>query len=487
MDGVAYTWDDNGNLLSGGDRSYAYDHANRLTSVEMGPDTYEFAYNGLGDRLRQTINSVPQNYTLDIAAGLTQVLSDDADAYLYGIGRIGQKGAGTWQYHLGDALASVRQVSGAVYPVGYAQSFEPYGARLNAAGVVPTAYGFTGEWMEGTGHVNLRARYYSPGNGRFLSQDAWEGDLRQPASLTAWVYSYNNPLRYPDPSGTVPRVECARHLTAKECEILRFSARRSSVREEPPVSWSPSIQVDLEGELEQGQFEAQYTVGDNPTGYFGFNLCGQVVLSMIAGTITGGQTTLLDIIGADQSLRPGRCTTATGSQKPCSQLGTYGSDLEDLILETFPPGWRGRRLQVEGNDAVGQIRAAMEQSHFVIALAMVLTAPNVGCQGGTCLEGGTLLDVQRNLSEAGDGTSVVEWTYETQNFTDNVAQHWVAITGLSSPWANQADSVLNWVRLNNPFNNQVEYYMWDEFDQSMSAASPEYNIREVYRLRMGRK
>ncbi len=45
----------------------------------MGADTFTFAYNGLGDRLRQTINAVPQNYTLDIVSGLTQVLSDEAD------------------------------------------------------------------------------------------------------------------------------------------------------------------------------------------------------------------------------------------------------------------------------------------------------------------------------------------------------------------------------------------------------------------------
>ena len=53
VDGVNYIWDDNGNLLDDGMREYAYDHMNRLTSVEMGDDTYEFLYNGLGDRLVQ--------------------------------------------------------------------------------------------------------------------------------------------------------------------------------------------------------------------------------------------------------------------------------------------------------------------------------------------------------------------------------------------------------------------------------------------------
>ena len=92
--------------------TYTYDHANRLTAVVMGADSYTYTYNGLGDRLQQTVNGASEKYTLDLVAGLTQVLGDGTNLYLYGIGRIGQEGAGDWQYHLGDALGSVRQVTG---------------------------------------------------------------------------------------------------------------------------------------------------------------------------------------------------------------------------------------------------------------------------------------------------------------------------------------------------------------------------------------
>ena len=201
VDGVGYSWDNKGNLLSDSDRTYAYDHAGRLTSVVMGDDTYGFSYSGLGDRLRQTVNGVPQNYGLDIVAGLTQVLADDTEAYLYGVARIAQDGAEGWQYYLADALASVRQVSGDVDPVSYCQSFEPFGSRLNAAGVNPTSYGFTGEWMERTGLVSLRARYYLPASGAFLSPDPWRGDPSEPSSLAPYGYARANPIVYLDPSG----------------------------------------------------------------------------------------------------------------------------------------------------------------------------------------------------------------------------------------------------------------------------------------------
>ena len=53
-----YTWDGNGNLLNDGVYTYSYDHANRLVGVSGAGLAANYSYNGLGDRLRQTANSV---------------------------------------------------------------------------------------------------------------------------------------------------------------------------------------------------------------------------------------------------------------------------------------------------------------------------------------------------------------------------------------------------------------------------------------------
>src|SRR3990170_9148554 len=82
----------------------------RLTSATWGTLAYGFTYNGLGDRLRQTVAGTPTTYSLDLVGGLTQVLSDGTNAYLYGNARIGQEQPGGWRYQLGDALGSVRQL-----------------------------------------------------------------------------------------------------------------------------------------------------------------------------------------------------------------------------------------------------------------------------------------------------------------------------------------------------------------------------------------
>ncbi len=98
---VDYTWDDNGNLLSDEVYTYSYDHANRLVGVSGAGLAANYAYNGLGDRLRQTANSVTTEYVLDLAAGLTQVLSDETNAYLYGAGGSAKSsrtaGSTTWE------------------------------------------------------------------------------------------------------------------------------------------------------------------------------------------------------------------------------------------------------------------------------------------------------------------------------------------------------------------------------------------------------
>jgi len=157
--GAAQTWDNNGNLLNDGVSTYTYDSANRPITITQGANTYAFAYNGMGDRLRQVVNSVPTTYTLDLNAGLTQVLVDGTNVYLYGNGRIAQYADTTPSYFLGDALGSVRQLTSITGMVTLARSYQPYGNVLSSAGSGASSYAFAGEWQDATNLLHLRARY----------------------------------------------------------------------------------------------------------------------------------------------------------------------------------------------------------------------------------------------------------------------------------------------------------------------------------------
>jgi RHS repeat-associated protein len=201
VDGVSYTWDNNGNLMSDGVSSYSYDHANRLSSMVQGTDTYAFSYNALGDRLQQIVNGAPTSYTLDINRGLTRVLGDGMNTYLYGVNRVGELQTGGWQFHLGDALGSVRQLTDAGSAVILSQSYSPYGDTLVSEGSGASVYQYTGEMRDLTGLTYLRARYYASVQGRFLTRDEWNGDPDRPSSYNEWLYAYANPVLYVDASG----------------------------------------------------------------------------------------------------------------------------------------------------------------------------------------------------------------------------------------------------------------------------------------------
>lgn len=47
----------------------------------------------------------------------------------------------------------------------------------------------------------LRARHYSPADGRFTSRDTWSGDVNRPLSLNRWMYVEGNPVNHIDPTG----------------------------------------------------------------------------------------------------------------------------------------------------------------------------------------------------------------------------------------------------------------------------------------------
>jgi RHS repeat-associated protein len=209
VDGVDYTWDANGNLLSDGVRTFTYDAANRLTSVTSGTLTTTFEYDGLGNRTAQTVGGVTTEYVLDVAGGLPEVIvattGGASTRYVQVQGQIlAQYESGAWVYILPDHLGSVRQVLNSAGQVDLAQSYNPFGVLLEAAGSGASEFGYAGEQHEAdTGLVFLRARYYDPASSRFISNDVFPGHPTSPQSLNGWSYAGNNPVRYTDPSGLI--------------------------------------------------------------------------------------------------------------------------------------------------------------------------------------------------------------------------------------------------------------------------------------------
>jgi YD repeat-containing protein len=137
VNGVPYTWDNNGNLLSNGVRTFTYDAADRLTGVSGGGVNATYTYNGDGLRVRRVVNGVPTPYVWDVGAGLSSVrLVVDAGT---------QQILDTYRY-------------------------APFGSLLTG-GTSNNKHRFIGETQDPTGLYYLRARWYDPTTGRFLTRD----------------------------------------------------------------------------------------------------------------------------------------------------------------------------------------------------------------------------------------------------------------------------------------------------------------------------
>ncbi len=226
-----YGYDAAGNLVSDGAGStYDYDAANRLVTHRLNAEVVQYAYNGLGLRTRRTANNLTTDYLLDLNTSMPFVLQErtgnQGTWYLPGLTMLGQQsvtfdpttdrevlGAGTWRYYTYDGLGSLRQVihqtgtplpgepDPTTDPVRYALNYDPYGNPFGMMGTVPSSLGFTGEMTDADGLLYLRARYYTPTTGTFLSRDPVEGVMARSGSRNGYSYVEGNPVNYRDPSG----------------------------------------------------------------------------------------------------------------------------------------------------------------------------------------------------------------------------------------------------------------------------------------------
>ncbi|PKM82769.1 MAG: hypothetical protein CVU89_04515 [Firmicutes bacterium HGW-Firmicutes-14] len=162
-------------------------------------------------------------YLNDVSDSLTQVLmtyneeGNFDSAYTYGLERIEVEALDETRpesqdplYYLYDGLGSVTFM---VKPDGNKRDhyrYDEFGkpapgnSKLSEDGrnVLHNTFGYTGEmWDEESELLYLRARYYEPETGRFLSRDSYEGNLQNPLSRHLYAYVGNNPVNYVDPTG----------------------------------------------------------------------------------------------------------------------------------------------------------------------------------------------------------------------------------------------------------------------------------------------
>ncbi len=80
--------------------------------------------------------------------------------------------------------------------------YDAFGNLISHSGTTPNAYLYRGERYDADlGLYYLRARWYNPVTGRFMTRDPYQGSIYDPASLHRYNYARANPVNFVDPSG----------------------------------------------------------------------------------------------------------------------------------------------------------------------------------------------------------------------------------------------------------------------------------------------
>jgi RHS repeat-associated protein len=86
--------------------------------------------------------------------------------------------------------------------------YDAFGNLVAATGSTPNKRLYTSEELDlDLGAINVRARQYAPGTGRFLTIDPVMGDWSRPLTLNRYLYANADPVNGIDPLGTTTLFE----------------------------------------------------------------------------------------------------------------------------------------------------------------------------------------------------------------------------------------------------------------------------------------
>jgi RHS repeat-associated protein len=104
-----------------------------------------------------------------------------------------------YYYHL-DQLGSVRAMTDSTGTPQNMYAFDPYGNITSSTAPLANPFGFAGQYRDSESSLYyLRARYYDPSTGQFISRDRITALTREPYS-----YAADNPPNLTDPGGNCP-------------------------------------------------------------------------------------------------------------------------------------------------------------------------------------------------------------------------------------------------------------------------------------------
>jgi RHS repeat-associated protein len=317
---VTFDYDANGNTIRRGADAFSYNTTDRLSQAIQGGVVYNYGYDGLGNRLVRTLGDQTTRFVVDLNNGLSRILCETTATgtvqarYVYGLNLVSRIAADdSVQYYHGDVRGSTVALTGASGSVTDKYAYDEFGVSLAQEGNTANPFRYLGRagiYDEGNDLLHIRARYYTPSLGRFHSKDPFPANDEDGRTLHRYVYAFNNPVRYIDPTGWTPREIVTVSTSYKTSTPQIYTSSDKS--ELNNYLLHSAVEVAAEELLERG---SKYVVNNN-----GFNALGKFAYGV-------SQHVPLVTIGVSAAYDAFNDTVANPSRTNSEVLARFNFDL----------------------------------------------------------------------------------------------------------------------------------------------------------------
>ncbi len=200
----SFGYDFEGQLSTGYSATYTFDYEHRLVTA----GTNQYYYDGAGNRVQAVRNGVTTRYIYDAKGNLLAEADGSNNItryYIYGAGLLAMVTPANqmYIYHF-NAVGSTIAMTDSSQNMVNKYAYDPFGNVVNQVETIPQSFKFVGQFgvmTESNGFYYMKARYYDPSVGRFVSEDpsGFEG-----GGTNLFVYAANNPILLFDPLGLAP-------------------------------------------------------------------------------------------------------------------------------------------------------------------------------------------------------------------------------------------------------------------------------------------
>lgn len=208
-DGRAYSlsYDNEGRLTaktaSGYSQTYGWNPLGQLLWVKTNGDSVAYGYDAHGRRVRKYHAGTTTYYVWDAANLLMQVDGSGNRTFEYSYqpgvdAPVAVKSGGSMYYYQLDETGSVAAVWNTSNSTVASYTYDPYGYTVASSGTLTQPLRWKGaQYDTETGLYYMRARYYDPTVGRFISEDP----IGLGGGINPYAYSDGDPVNGTDPSG----------------------------------------------------------------------------------------------------------------------------------------------------------------------------------------------------------------------------------------------------------------------------------------------